>query len=181
MTTEPLGIIYVADETVDRVLDQKIRELLVCCFTKPQDRVFETRRYFREPYPHRWIITNQSGFLVAHIGVHEKKIRANSREYRIGGIAEVCVHPEYRGRGLVRKMLGTIHEWLVANGFSFAVLMGDPDVYRSSGYRTVDNLYCRDEAGGKDDGWMLLSSAMVCPMSDLLWPNGKVLLSGPPF
>ncbi len=26
------------------------------CFTKPQDVVFKDRRYFCEPYPHRWVV-----------------------------------------------------------------------------------------------------------------------------
>jgi hypothetical protein len=67
---------YLSDNSVDDALDQEIRGLLTTCFTKPQDVVFKDRRYFREPYPHRWVIRNGQGVLVAHIGVHEKEVEA---------------------------------------------------------------------------------------------------------
>ena len=48
------------------------------------------RRYFREPYPHRWVIRNGQGVLVAHIGVHEKEVETEGTTFHIGGICEVA-------------------------------------------------------------------------------------------
>lgn len=105
-------IAYLPDDSIDDAGDQELRDLLTTCFTKPQDFVFKTRRYFQEPYKHRWTIRDEHGVLIAHVGVHEKTIEADGQSYRIGGICEVCVHPNYRGRGYVKAMLECVHDWL---------------------------------------------------------------------
>ena len=132
---------YLPDDRITDSLDHELRGLLTTCFTKPQDVVFRDRRYFREPYPHRWVIRNENNAIVSHIGVHEKQVEAESRTFHIGGIAEVCVHPDYRGNGYVRMMLKCIHVWLFEHGFAFAVLFGHTLVYHSSGYVQVTNLF----------------------------------------
>ena len=167
---------YLADKNIDEAGDRELRGLLTTCFTKPQDVVFKTQRYFREPYHHRWIIRNEQGALIAHIGVHEKRIEAEGRSFRIGGICEVCVHPQDRGRGYVRSMLACVHAWLSEQGFPFAVLFGDPRVYGSSGYSVVDNLHLNED--GK--GWEPVK-AMMKEMLETRWPQGDVHLIGPQF
>ncbi len=169
-------IAYLADDSIDEALDQELRGLLTICFTKPQDVVFRDRRYFREPYPHRWVIRDRDGAVVAHIGVHDKQVEAGRRVVPIGGMAEVCVHPGYRGRGYVRMMLAQVHEWLAGRAICFAVLFGNPCVYGSSGYRPVANLY----GGGGEAGWKQVD-AMVRALSDTPWPDGRVYLRGPTF
>ncbi len=79
---------YLSDDSVDDTVDRQIRVLLTTCFTKPQDIVFKTQRYFREPYPHRWVIRDVNKVLVAHVGVHEKQVLAGDKAFRIGGICE---------------------------------------------------------------------------------------------
>jgi predicted N-acetyltransferase YhbS len=171
---------YLADADMDDVQDGNIRALLTTCFTKPQDAVFRKQRYFREPYPHRWVIQDSRGAFIAHVGVHDKIVKAGGQTYRIAGIAEVCVHPDHRGQGLVQTMLRQIHRWLAPRGFDFAVLFGDPKVYASSGYGSVDNLFCAAPvAGGKFRRKKI--AAMVAPLSNAPWPSAKVFLPGPTF
>jgi predicted N-acetyltransferase YhbS len=167
---------YIADENVDPGMDQELRNLLSTCFTKPKDYVFKTQRYFIEPYPNRWIVRGENGKVVAHIGVHEREIHAEGKVYRFGGIAEVCVHPDARGMGLVKKMLVVIHEWLSARNFAFSILMGDPRVYSSSGYVEVDNIV----SGGGEAGWKPFEG-MVKELSETPWPSGEVRLQGANF
>ena len=167
---------YLPDNSVTDSLDHELRGLLTTCFTKPQDVVFRDRRYFREPYPHRWVIRDESNAIVAHIGVHEKQVEAEGRTYCIGGIAEVCVHPIYRGKGYVRMMLKCIHAWLSKHDFAFAVLFGDTLVYRSSGYVQVTNLFL----GGSQEGWKQING-IIRDLSGTPWPRGDVHLSSPGF
>ncbi len=169
-------IIYLPDEGVDDALDQELRGLLMTCFTKPRDVVFRDRRYFREPYPHRWVMRNMQGVLIAHIGVHEKNVEAEGSTFRIGGICEVCVHPECRKQGYVRLMLECIHDWLFKHDYEFSVLFGNPLVYGSCGYVPVSNLF----NGGGDDGWSQ-AKGMMKELSDTPWPSSKVLMPGPVF
>ena len=171
---------YLADAAVDAVLDAKIRALLTTCFTKPQDVVFQTRRYFREPYPHRWILEDGRGNVIAHVGAHDKTVAAGGTSYRVAGIAEVCVHPDHRGRGHVRSMLRQAHRWLARRNFVFAVLFGAPDVYVSSGYVRVDNLVHDDpDAQGRIRRKKI--EAMVRRLSNTPWPPCRVHLPGPTF
>ncbi len=167
---------YIPDDSVNDVLDQELRVLLTTCFTKPRDLVFRNRRYFREPYRHRWVIRDNQGKIVAHIGVHEKKVEAGGCMFRVGGIAEVCVHPDCRGKGYVRMMLQCVHGWLSEKGFTFAFLFGDPLVYGSSGYVQIGNLF----HGGGEHGWKQVK-AMIRELSLTSWPSGDVHLPGPTF
>ena len=170
---------YLADAKVDGALDAKIRALLTTCFVKPQDAVFQTRRYFHEPYPYRWIIEDEAGAFIAHMGAHDKIVRAAGKTYRIAGIAEVCVRPDHRGQGLVRTMLRHVHRGLARRGFDFAVLFGEPKVYASSGYANVDNLFLDETIDGQIRRKNV--AAMVHSLSKTPWPRGRVHLSGPTF
>lgn len=77
------GAVHAAQ--MDDGMDEKIRVLLTACFTGPQDAVFQTRRYFHDPYPHRWIVRDERGNLAAHVGVHERCMVADGRRHS-GGI-----------------------------------------------------------------------------------------------
>jgi len=180
MKNNEIDIEYLADSSVNAALDAQIRQLLTTCFTKPEDVVFKDRRYFIEPYPHRWVIRDTQASLVAHIGVHEKTVEADARHFRIGGIAEVCVHPDYRRRGFVKKMLACVHDWLVRNEFDFAVLFGDPRIYNSSGYVQVNNLI-HDDVTATGESCTSQSPVMVRPLTETPWPGGQVYLPGPKF
>lgn len=170
--------VYLADASVDDGLDRELRALLSLCFTGPQDVVFRDRRYFKEPPRHRWIVRDDAGRLVAHVAVHEKMIEVGVRGRPIGGIAEVCVHPDHRGRGHVRAMLSDIHAWLAAREIPYAVLFGDPRVYASSGYIPAPNLMVLSETTGT---WEASSHAMARPLLADSWPAGAVRLIGPGF
>jgi len=176
---EPM-VEYLPDASIDAALDAEIRTLLTTCFTKPQDVVFKDRRYFCEPYPNRWVIRDAKRAILAHAGVHEKAIEADGKRYRIGGLAEVCVHPDYRGRGFVKAMVACIDAWLIARRYDFAVLFGEPYIYQSSGYVLVNNLVY-DEMTPSGEKYKAPEPAMVKPLANIPWPAGEVHLPGPKF
>lgn len=175
-------ITYIADEAVDDALDRELRALLSTCFTKPQDHVFRERRHFNEPPAHRWVIRDDSGSLAAHLAVHDKRLHAtDGRVFRIGGVAEVCVHPAHQGKGHVKHLLAAAHGWMTAQGYVFSVLSGNPLYYASSGYRAAGNLFRdgRDAAGApirvKTEG------SLVVALSPQPWPEGETCIPGPSF
>ena len=174
----PPKIEYLPDACIDAAVDREIRGLLTTCFTGPQDAVFQTRRYFNEPYPHRWIIRDERGALGAHVGVHDKLARAADRDFRFGGIAEVSVRPDCRGRGYVRDTLAVVHEWLARNGFVFSILFGKPEVYGSSGYLAKTNALCSPAAGEAPEH---LERVLVKELAGVSWPEGDVTLQGLKF
>jgi len=179
MRTEPL-IEYIPDQAVDAALDRQLRDLLSICFVKPGDVVFKERRFFREPPEHHWLVRDESVRLIAQVSVHERALMQDWRRIPIGGIAEVCVHPDCRGRGLVRHMLHAVHGWLAGREFLFAMLFGKPEVYTTSGYATVSNVWCEEyDAAGLPHRKPL--TPMVCQVGPRPWPVDPVFLPGLTF
>lgn len=173
-----MQVALIREADVDAALDVALRALLSTCFTKPQDVVFRERRWFREPPARRWLVRDAAGVAIANVSLHDKAVSVAGREIRIGGVAEVCVHPGHRGRGWVRALLADVHAWLRGEQVPFAVLFGSPDVYGSSGYRLVPNLLVRDDTTGE---WIPTPHGQAVALGSEPWPDGEVRLVGPRF
>ncbi len=172
-------VINISDALVDDDLDLALRELLTICFRKPQDSVFREHRHFKEPPFHRWIIRGADDQLAAHVTIHDKTVEAGGSSFRVGGVAEVCVHPDYRRRGYVRVMLADLHQWLADKSFDFAMLFGNPEVYTSSGYTSIKNVLNDVEEDGKTVRKRV--SPMIRQIGTLRWPEEDVFLPGMTF
>lgn len=174
----PMGmkIEDIADSTVGSELDRQLRELLVLCF--PDTPQFREHRHYLEPPSHRWFIRDD-GRLIGHVCLHRKIIGSAEGDLRIGGIAEVCVRPTHRGRGLVGRMLHEIHQW--DHDGDFQMLFGDERVYHSSGYQTVHNPLRYFDP--KKQQWITqpLAGTMTRPAARSNWPAGPIDLRGPLF
>jgi GNAT superfamily N-acetyltransferase len=168
------------DARVDPALDTELRDLFVTCFPKDEP-LFSKHRHYREPPAHRWMIRDASGRLMAHACIHDKTLGSPAGDLHIGGVAEVCVHPDYRGQGLVRLLMPRIQKWLTDRHFDFSILFGRTEVYASSGYKNVDNpLRQLDPATGQ---WIVqpVANAMILPLGLRPWPPGEIDLRGPLF
>ncbi|MBC8180910.1 GNAT family N-acetyltransferase [candidate division KSB1 bacterium] len=172
------NIKYIQDSKVDETLNKKLIALLSICFLK--DPVFQYRRYCKEMPQHRWYI-EENNIIVAHLALHEKKINTENGEFPIGGVAEVCVHPDYRGKGSVKKMLVKTHNWLKENKFPFSMLFGEKEIYSSSGYSPVKNeiKYFDD----KTEKWIIEINrhAMKNVLGSILWSEDLININGPMF
>lgn len=178
-STEPF-VQDLPDADVSPSLDAELRSLLVLCFPKDQ-ALFSRHRHYKEPPAHRWIIRDSSGRLIAHACIHDKMLGSSEGDIHIGGVAEVCVHPNARGQGLVRLLLHHIQQWLATHNFEFSVLFGDANVYSSSGYVSIPNPIQYYEPATQQ--WLTtpIASAMILPLSARKWPTGQIDLRGPRF
>src|SRR4051794_13674214 len=91
------------DNQVDKQLDTQLRALLFESF--PKDNTFRDRRYWKEIPAHRAILREANGQLAGNIAIHRKVLGTSTGDLLIGGIADVCVRKDCRGRGYVRAML----------------------------------------------------------------------------
>ena len=169
---------YLYDPAVDTDMDWKLRALIGTCFGDPE---FRRQRFFHELPQHRWVIFGTGGILAAHLAIHSKIFGSGAGELKAGGVAEVCVHPDYRGRHYVPALLAAAERDLTTWGTEFSVLFGNPKVYGHSGYRVVDNPLRHYDIGKK--AWVVESSgwAMVKELGARRWPAGEIDLRGPHF
>jgi predicted N-acetyltransferase YhbS len=164
-----MDISYLPDTQVDDALDTELRTLLTRCFGD----VFKDKRHYYELPAHRWLVRDE-GELIAHLAVHDKTFEHEGTNIPFLGIAEVCVAPSHRGRGLVRAMLQAAETQF--STVPFAILLGDPGVYSSSGYHMVDTIYFPDRDAENPN-----PDTMVKALGAAAWPSGKVVIEGPPF
>ena len=167
---------YILDSDVDHQLDKSLRKLLSTCFTGANNEVFKTRRYYNDPPTHRWFLQERSDKLIAHVAAHEKIVILEREETKICAVAEVCVHPDHRGQGLVRILLKEAHKFMKANGFRFSALAGEAEIYESSGYKTINNLIYTNN--GKIEPF---PKGMVLELSAEKWPDSEVYSSWQSF
>ena len=179
VASHPSPVIYRPDAGLTNEEDLRLRRLLCRCF--PYRPAFRRRRYLHDTPPqHRWFIVAEDGTLAGHAAVYDKTILVGGREERIGGVAEVCVAPAYRGRGHLKALLSAVHAFLRREGIPFSLLFGRPELYRSSGYRPI-----AAPIRSTDPFFRWWNPFKGTPMVHLVcgrpWPGGLIDLCGPTF
>lgn len=172
-------IILIRDENVSPALDRELRDLLVLCFPETAP-IFSRQRFYQEPPQLRWCVYND-GTLVAHTALHLKKLKTDAGIFDMGGIAEVCVHPDYRGQGLVKVLMKKCDGYLREHSIPFAMLFGETKVYSSSGYKpAVNKIRFFDP---QTEQWKVQPHphAHYKELGVTNWPDGVVDICGPMF
>ncbi|WP_353498863.1 GNAT family N-acetyltransferase [Vibrio chaetopteri] len=174
-----MKIHYIEDSSVSEELNQGLITILSSCFTKPSDSRFKTQRFYNEMPQHRWYITgDHDHHVIAHLAVHEKTITAAGKAIPIAGVAEVCVHPDYRKKGLAKALIEEAHQWMEQQPFHYSILFGRDEVYTSSGYKRVTNLSLLPNEPLAQPTPV---SVMVKTLNQHSWPKRTVLLPGLTF
>ncbi len=173
-------LVHLYDFQITPAQDESLRALFKFCF-KRELEYLDQQRFFRELPPHRWMIFDEAGEVIAHIAVYEKLLGTEPGLLPVIGIAEVCVAPEHRGRGYVRALLQEIHDWARAQGFGHALLFGSHRIYESSGYVPIHNPIRLLNFKNSEWETKIIGSAQVCPLGESQWPNGTIDLRGPNF
>ena len=115
-----IPIVYRHDSKITPAQDEALRALFRVCF-KRELAYLEHQRFFRELPPHRWMIFDENENVIAHIAGYDKVLGTQNGLLPVIGIAEVCVAPDYRGRGLVRAILREIPHLGAGAGFRLVV------------------------------------------------------------
>ncbi len=175
------SIVHRYDFQITPAQDESLRALFKQCF-KRELAYLNHQRFFRELPPHRWIIFDDAGEIVAHIAVYEKLLGTNNGLLPVIGIAEVCVAPAHRGRGYVRALLAQVHDWAREQGFGWSMLLGSHAIYGSSGYERIENpIRALDYQTGAWETRPLDYALVRALNDDAVWPSGTIDLRGPHF
>ncbi|WP_313892398.1 GNAT family N-acetyltransferase [Psychrobacillus sp.] len=65
---------------------------------------------------------------IAHIAIVGKTIVQNGIEYKSFGLSEVVTHPEYRGKGIGRKLLKVVADYMEENMPDVSLFTCKPDL-----------------------------------------------------
>lgn len=149
---EELQTRILVEEKVDNVLDEKIRTNL--CLAFPHSAwYFKESRGWKGAFP-RWnvIVFNKAQLPIAHIGVIERKISIEQKDYLIYGLQNIYVIPDYQGKGLATKMLKIVAIEAEKRRLDFGLLFCRPHVetlYLNSGWQPVSRptIYIEDDLG----------------------------------
>lgn len=169
---------FTEDRNIDQLLNAKLQAVLSECF--PNQNIFKIQRYYKEIPAYRWFILDDNK-IIAHTALHIKEIFVNDLPIKIGGIAEVCVLPEFRKMGLAKLLLSAAEDWLKLNGFKYVMLFGEEKFYSSSGYLSISNEIKLKDFNSGEIKIKKNIDAMIKLLSDENFPNGLIDLNGYDF
>ena len=121
-------------------------------------------RDFRTMFPHLYterarigahnLVIAENGSLRAAVGVFPRVLAVGEERLRMVGIGNVAVHPDDRGKGYMRKLLGEALKTMIREGADLSDLGGQRQRYQYFGYdvggcppafrftpRTTDHLF----------------------------------------
>jgi predicted acetyltransferase len=166
---------YLKDSEVDKATNDKLISILTECF--PEQPIFEKQRFFKDMPDFRWFI-EENEEVIAHVALHIKSIIVGKNEIHVGGIAEVCVRSMYRKKGLAKKIMNVVHEWLIQHKYKYAMLFGYENIYSSSGYFSIENDIRFIDYKTRQIRIENNIDGMVKLLSSEPWPEGLVDLRG---
>lgn len=169
---------FYSESDVTNFDNKKLMELLQLCF--PMLKCFETNRFYLERSDFRWFIRNNNK-IIANAVVLDKIFLSEGKKISIAGVAEICVDPAYRGKGLARKLLSEIHSWAKSQGYSFTFLYGKTEIYRSSGYIQCNNQLKYINHMENIEEIKQIDTAHYCPLKNESWPESLINTQGPIF
>ena len=115
-------------------------------------KVFPGRSYFdfykirmayqsQDPYfkPEFSRIIRVDGKIVSHVSLVEKRFWIRNTLVRVGGIADVCTHPDHRGKQFTSILMNDALKYMAEQGYALSLLNGIPNFYHRFGY--VESLY----------------------------------------
>lgn len=174
----------IVDETAMTAgLDQAIRSGLCRCFAKDA-AVFSQTRAWHGSAPAFSAIIEVGQAVIAHVGVVDRVISIGGRSFRVGGVQNVFVASEYRGRGLSNVVMTAAMQQAAGRGLDMGLLFCQPkiqSVYDRGGWQLLSGrtIYRVDEHG-TELPLPASNVAMYFPLKSGLaaLPDGDVHLQG---
>jgi len=86
--------------------------------------------------PGNYFVIKEDGKLVSCVGLVPLEAIVDGSRIKVGGIAGVATHPDYKGRGYMGKLLNYTTEEMKEREIPLSVLGGDTQRYRHFGWET---------------------------------------------
>ena len=166
--------------------DREIMELQRLSF--PQSEDLARYRWCRTPLgDDLWFGVRREGRLVASVRLLGRVIRVGGKELSVGGVGNVCSHPDVRGSGAGKAVIEAVRDYFrKKERFDFGFLFCADEkrgFYARFDWREITNEMTSRESDGTLKRWKHDGQGhmMICPgrISDGQWPDGEVDLNGP--
>jgi predicted acetyltransferase len=162
-------------------LDQNIREALCRCF--PDDiEFFKKNRAWHGSLPEWSIVVLKDNKIIAHVAIVSRNIKIASQEFKIAGIQNVFVLPEYRGQGLCRMIMNSAMQQAKDNGFDVGLLYCVPELgktYAKCGWLLLaERIILRTDNSGNIIPLPSKNITMFFPLKNKELPEGNIDLQG---
>jgi ribosomal protein S18 acetylase RimI-like enzyme len=116
---------------------KQIIELRNLCF--PDNH--KNRSYYKQ-LPHFRYLTYDNDFLIGHMGVDHRVISVGDSIFKIFGVIDLCVLPNYRGQGIATQLLTLLSTLAEEKAIDFLLLVADSDkLYTKNGFSYISS-YC---------------------------------------
>ena len=74
---------------------------------------------------------------MGHFGVFDLTMRFGCGQLRVAGVGAVTSHPDWQGRGIMKRLAGAAVDGLAGEGYHASLLYGIPNFYDRFGYVTA--------------------------------------------
>lgn len=143
------------------------------------------RTSFPQP-PHLRVLAWETQDLVGHCGGAIRQIAIGDGSFMVMGVADLCVLPDFQGRGLARLLLHRLETVATERGLDFLVAMsGESSFFAATGFSGVPvRAVWLSYLNGRSLGLCrrrLDDSVFVKPLAGRAWPSGELDLLGPMF
>jgi len=177
-----MGAIQIVDEPkLSPDLDAAIRRTLATAF--PADaKFFSHSRAWHGSAPSFSAVVVQGEEVAAHLGVVRRRVIVGGAPVDVAGIQNVCVLPEYRGRGLCREILDAVMAEALQRGLDFGLLFCVAELIplyvRCGWQRLQDRRVVRVDGDGRETPLVEGNLPMWYPLVKEVFPGGEVHLNG---
>ena len=178
-----IQIKVIKEKDVTSEQDLQIKKLLCQCF--PKDiTVFSKTRYWNNITPKFSVVLYDCSEIIAQLATIDRVIKISEKDYSVAGISNVCVNPNYQGKGLSKKILLHAIDW-VKKDYDIGLLFCKfklKELYNKLGWLPVENenLIIQSEKGVESK--LLLGKTneilMYYPLAIKELPEGTINFKG---
>lgn len=167
------------ENQVDEKVDAAIKKTLAICFPNDVEE-FSRTRAFEGNVPLFSVYIEDSDKVLAHLAIMDRTVIVGGESVRVAGVANVCVLPEYRKKGLSDMILKAAMEEAMRRHFDFGLVFTGgriKKVYARNGWIDIPGREFITTRDGKQIE-LPAQTRMYYPLKKKVFPPGTVDLCG---
>ncbi len=170
----------IKESQIDNELDAEIRKSLCICFPWHK-HIYENLRPWHGIAPLFTVFIERNRDIIAHAAVVDTQIKIDNRPFRVAGLQNVFVIPDYRKKGVSNIILQAAVTEAEKYDFDFGLLFTSYDpvlkVYARNGWREIENQDFYKIEDGKTVAFPPDKHKMFYPLELKDFPKGTVQLT----